>query len=374
MPANPGDLPFSTLFSCCTFPDAGELGGEIRCHVCLQSFGWKIQSETPIKLRCGHIFGLTCIRKIISTSDELQQSFPPCPTCRADFLGVGTDPESVRARRFGVIRVQGQGQWGLPPPVQPFIGVLPPPQAQSQGTAPVQEPIAPNQTSSTANGEQDTGAPSEVQSQEAPGTPIQQQQNAPNRTANPEESFTSLVPNEIFAGNQQAAEQQPSRDPVAPAIDRDRPITTMSAEEEIEHWVNNLPPLGGGLFDTAPPTFNQRFWVRRMEHLWLAVFDAAIASSRRDVFYALHAYRTVYDIHWITTRRIPRLLELAQDNIRTLAVRLPEPWAELTGWMDRAPEFQIGNEELRELSIHSHRIYVSDGHRRRLEQAFQRRS
>ncbi|KAL8841916.1 MAG: hypothetical protein Q9170_000696 [Blastenia crenularia] len=79
--------------STCSFPASGELDGHI-CFICLTNSLEVDGSETPIKLPCGHIFGLACLTKWASNALETGAS-PTCPSCRALFLDDDITPRTA---------------------------------------------------------------------------------------------------------------------------------------------------------------------------------------------------------------------------------------------------------------------------------------
>ncbi len=93
MPADPETPLDQFLYSSCTLLDVGDLDGETECWSCSGNFGWKDGSEVPLRLRCGHVYGLSCLKAIVRSHAALGQSFPRCPTCRVDFLNVGPDAD-----------------------------------------------------------------------------------------------------------------------------------------------------------------------------------------------------------------------------------------------------------------------------------------
>ncbi|KAL8677022.1 MAG: hypothetical protein Q9186_006511 [Xanthomendoza sp. 1 TL-2023] len=77
-----------------TFPAVNDLKDN-ECHICSNDF--KKKSEVPIKLTCGHVFGMNCILTwTLEKMDEGQ--IPCCPACRIpylsplDFLGEHQEP------------------------------------------------------------------------------------------------------------------------------------------------------------------------------------------------------------------------------------------------------------------------------------------
>lgn len=123
MPINPAT---TLLKDRCTFLDVSDLQDKTECPICYRNFGWKICSETPVQLRCGHIYGLSCIRKVVRTLDQ-RLRFPPCPECREDFLNVSPDSGPGPAQRSRVHR-QRQEQ----PQIQRLSIPIPCPPISSQ--------------------------------------------------------------------------------------------------------------------------------------------------------------------------------------------------------------------------------------------------
>lgn len=50
-----------------------------NCNICMEQFTDEAETEKPIRLRCGHIFGSFCIKSWASSSPASQ---PTCPMCR----------------------------------------------------------------------------------------------------------------------------------------------------------------------------------------------------------------------------------------------------------------------------------------------------
>lgn len=70
----------------CTFLAASELE-ETICHICLNDSLGPQGSEFPVKLCCGHNFGMACLTKWVSDSIRSGRLSPTCPICRTKFLG-----------------------------------------------------------------------------------------------------------------------------------------------------------------------------------------------------------------------------------------------------------------------------------------------
>ena len=76
MPSNQRSGILRRLVAACTFPSALELD-DPKCHICQETSLCDNGPETPIKLRCKHVFGMACIL----SHAEASQS-PKCPLCR----------------------------------------------------------------------------------------------------------------------------------------------------------------------------------------------------------------------------------------------------------------------------------------------------
>ncbi|CAL8584095.1 hypothetical protein XPA_009700 [Xanthoria parietina] len=70
----------SKVIAASTFPDPANLEDH-TCHLCQETSLVENGSETPIKLRCGHVFGMTCL--LAWNFEEFRRhSAPTCPSCR----------------------------------------------------------------------------------------------------------------------------------------------------------------------------------------------------------------------------------------------------------------------------------------------------
>ncbi|KAM0794912.1 hypothetical protein BDR22DRAFT_637998 [Usnea florida] len=58
-----------------------ELGGDFRCTICSEGFLRGENPEVPIRLDCGHVFGMSCILKWLSPLSRSGNN--NCPNCRA---------------------------------------------------------------------------------------------------------------------------------------------------------------------------------------------------------------------------------------------------------------------------------------------------
>ncbi|KAI4243211.1 MAG: hypothetical protein L6R40_003579 [Gallowayella cf. fulva] len=80
----------SQLHAACTFPAVHVLE-EDKCHICSDAFATN-GSEKPVRLCCGHAFGMKCIMTL--TLDNIEEgSTPYCPVCGTHFLN--STPEHV---------------------------------------------------------------------------------------------------------------------------------------------------------------------------------------------------------------------------------------------------------------------------------------
>ncbi|KAL8670363.1 MAG: hypothetical protein Q9168_005090 [Polycauliona sp. 1 TL-2023] len=78
----------------CTFPSTGELL-DTRCHICFSDSlnpNADTGPEIPVRLRCGHVFGMTCLLMWINGSSEGRGT---CPLCRV--VVMQDIPVSVKA-------------------------------------------------------------------------------------------------------------------------------------------------------------------------------------------------------------------------------------------------------------------------------------
>ena len=83
------------LINSCTFPKPTELDDH-TCHICQEPSLRPRGSETPIRLRCGHVLGMACLTTwAFRRIEELEDRFPGCPFCRAPLLNsVGSNTAS----------------------------------------------------------------------------------------------------------------------------------------------------------------------------------------------------------------------------------------------------------------------------------------
>ncbi|KAL9594359.1 MAG: hypothetical protein Q9219_007073 [cf. Caloplaca sp. 3 TL-2023] len=116
MPLDPEATLIPMLYDSCTYLDVAELGDSTECSLCTENFGWGTDSETPVRLRCGHIFGLKCIREWVSTHTGPGHRYPPCPNCRADFLNLGAGSSSAPRRPLQVQSTAGSHSAPRRPP------------------------------------------------------------------------------------------------------------------------------------------------------------------------------------------------------------------------------------------------------------------
>ena len=78
------------LSQTCTFPSADELH-DATCNICLNdSMGKHTQHgpEIPVRLQCGHVFGMTCL---LTWASGGLPSRKLCPCCRRPFLTMRVD-------------------------------------------------------------------------------------------------------------------------------------------------------------------------------------------------------------------------------------------------------------------------------------------
>ncbi|KAL8941103.1 MAG: hypothetical protein Q9216_002435 [Gyalolechia sp. 2 TL-2023] len=66
----------------CTFPEADDLE-DTTCHICLYDSLTPRGAEIPIRLRCGHVFGMACVINWASDPTRMGTDHPSCPMCRA---------------------------------------------------------------------------------------------------------------------------------------------------------------------------------------------------------------------------------------------------------------------------------------------------
>ena len=78
-----------------------DLSDEDRnCNICMEPFTNDVDAEKPVSLRCGHVFGRSCLKEWASS---LQVSKPTCPMCRAPLT-----PSSSDIHRWELCAVQMQ--------------------------------------------------------------------------------------------------------------------------------------------------------------------------------------------------------------------------------------------------------------------------
>ncbi len=63
----------------CTAPNSNTIKQEDSCTICLEPF--RTSREEPMRLPCGHVFGLSCL--VTWTEPKVLRQ---CPTCRAQYL------------------------------------------------------------------------------------------------------------------------------------------------------------------------------------------------------------------------------------------------------------------------------------------------
>lgn len=70
----------------CTFPNAADLD-DTTCKICYNDSLGVHGTESPVRLSCGHVFGMNCLLKWASTNIE---SRTVCTYCRTPFLTTAT--------------------------------------------------------------------------------------------------------------------------------------------------------------------------------------------------------------------------------------------------------------------------------------------
>ncbi|KAI4098044.1 MAG: hypothetical protein LQ339_006612 [Xanthoria mediterranea] len=70
----------SKVIAASTFPDPARLE-DSTCHLCQETSLVENGSETPIKLKCGHVFGMICLLGW-NFEEFRRHSVPTCPVCR----------------------------------------------------------------------------------------------------------------------------------------------------------------------------------------------------------------------------------------------------------------------------------------------------
>ncbi|MCJ1455996.1 hypothetical protein MMC28_006353 [Mycoblastus sanguinarius] len=98
-PIEPFMKPLLDQLQKCTTPKSSQLEDNVACQICYKPFLTVGNAEIPIKLPCGHIFGVTCV---LSWLGPLPQNGPDaCPLCRQPVFGDLEDEEAERhEKRF----------------------------------------------------------------------------------------------------------------------------------------------------------------------------------------------------------------------------------------------------------------------------------
>ncbi|KAL8777860.1 MAG: hypothetical protein Q9213_007679 [Squamulea squamosa] len=99
------------LHSACTFPTPASLNDH-TCCICQETSLERNGAEVPVKLACGHVFGLACILKWTFNKIDGGSTAPECPQCRTPFLEYGApaqehslaDDDGVHVRRAAARR------------------------------------------------------------------------------------------------------------------------------------------------------------------------------------------------------------------------------------------------------------------------------
>ncbi|KAI4254582.1 MAG: hypothetical protein L6R42_007139 [Xanthoria sp. 1 TBL-2021] len=86
----------SKVIAASTFPKVAKLKDQ-TCYVCQEATLIEGGRETPIKLKCGHVFGMTCL--LAWNFEEFRRhSDPTCPYCRKPLLeGSADQPAALEA-------------------------------------------------------------------------------------------------------------------------------------------------------------------------------------------------------------------------------------------------------------------------------------
>ncbi len=77
-----------------TIPTATELGDEASCSICHNSFLAGETPEIPVKLPCGHVFGMSCIVQWLS---QIDSNYDTCPVRRRRVHGKPSNDGSMAA-------------------------------------------------------------------------------------------------------------------------------------------------------------------------------------------------------------------------------------------------------------------------------------
>ncbi|KAL2037635.1 hypothetical protein N7G274_009580 [Stereocaulon virgatum] len=83
------------IHSSCSLPTGEELDSK-QCHICTQPFLTTRRPEIPIKLNCGHIFGMACLLRWLNPLAGNGSN--SCPLCRRPVL-VEPEPDHEAIRR-----------------------------------------------------------------------------------------------------------------------------------------------------------------------------------------------------------------------------------------------------------------------------------
>ncbi|KAL8787210.1 MAG: hypothetical protein Q9213_002321 [Squamulea squamosa] len=108
MPANERSRIISKLVNTSTFPKSTELNNH-TCNICYEDSLTVDGAEIPIKLSCGHIFGMACLVTWMFNQIEADSNLeanrnlsPRCPMCRASLLSRNQTPSDEDDLQFWV--------------------------------------------------------------------------------------------------------------------------------------------------------------------------------------------------------------------------------------------------------------------------------
>lgn len=295
MPVDPETTFVPLLYNSCTYLDVSDLGDETACSSCIVKFGWKDGSETPVKLCCGHIYGLSCLREVVRSHVALRQKSPPCPTCRADFLNVDA----------------------------------------ASGPRPLRRPETPRQRQPEVPRQRRPEAPSQRLPQ------VQMQQSNTEASAFPISTLSSSL-------RGQDTGTRPPGALFSRVIESHRQAASIPVGDQIDTWVRDLTSFG--LFG-PPLTPDQRRWIRRTEDLWLVVHDAVIASPSAQTIEALVNTCSIYEMYVFCKSPSTETIDHTVNHMTILETQVPRPWMTLMDHMDQAGSLGIGDDELMGLFI-----------------------
>ena len=86
------------LHATCTLPTAAEFQDR-NCHICHEDTLVTNGSEVPVKLVCGHVFGMSCLMEWTLNQIEAGRAIVKCPLCRIAFLSAPQEASRATASR-----------------------------------------------------------------------------------------------------------------------------------------------------------------------------------------------------------------------------------------------------------------------------------